>query len=179
MLKKLYRSYRMNFSSGWLTAYCAFCGISFFLRCLYYFVFSNLTELSVWTIISSLILPLMLLFGVIVLFKVIRLDAPGILALIGCGMCLVLILNGFAPSNIGKIIFSLIGYSAGAALLLMTVAGFVPTRQFSVILFVILIGLRILLFRPTGGVVAYILESSDIFVLASLAIMPAAMRVAK
>ena len=176
MAKKRYRGYRMNFSGKWLTAYCAFCGLAIFLRCVYYFMFADLTKCPLGEILFSLALPLVLLCGIIVITKGIRMDAPGTLAILGCVMCLLLIINGFDTKNILRLVFSLLGYSAGGALLLLTVAGMVPMRKFSVMFFVLLLLLRLLLFRP-AGVMAMTLEGSDLCMLASLAVMPASMRI--
>ena len=174
MVNKRYCRYRMNFSSGWLTAYCVLCGLALFSRCIFYFLLADLQECSAGEIIISVIMPL-ILRGVIVILKIIRLDAPGILAILGCVMCLLLIINGFDSNNVLRLLFSLFGYAAGGALLLLTIAGFVPTRQFSVILLALLTVLRLLLFRP-AGLAAMVLECSDLCMLVSLTIMPATMK---
>lgn len=174
MLEKLYRRYRMNFSSPWLTGYCVLCGIAVFLRCVFYFLCTDIASCGAGEIIFSLALPLILLCGIIVLVRIIRLNAPGIMAILGASMCLLLLINGFDTGNFLRLLFSVVGYAAGGALLFLTIAGFVPTRQFSVILFGLLVLLRLLLFRP-AGMVPFILEGSDICMLISLAILPATM----
>ena len=175
MANKLYRRYRMNFSGKWFTAFCALCGLAVFLRFVYYFMFADLAQCGTGEVVFNLVLPVVLLCGIIVIMKLVRLDAPGILAILGCVVCLLLTINGFDTQNILRLVFSLLGYTAGGALLLLTVAGFVPTRQFSVILFAILLILRVLLFRPVI-VTALLTECSDLCMIASLAIMPATMR---
>ena len=168
--------YRMNFTSSWLTAYCTLCGAAVFSRCLYFFMFANLAAIGVGQIIFDIILPLLLLCGLIVIVKVIRMDAPGILAILGCVMCLLLIINGFDTRNVLRLVFSLLGYAGGGALLLLTVAGFLPKRRYNLVLFVVLTGLRFLLLRPAGGVLQMLPEISDLCMLLSLGVLPMGMR---
>ena len=69
------------------------------------------------------------------------------------------------------ILLSIAAVLAAAVLLIGTVGGYVPTRQFVVILFFLIFVLRILFFRPGFSLLGWILELSDLSMLASLIVV--------
>ncbi len=175
MTMKQYRRYRMDFSGQWLNAFCLLCGLSFFLRVGYYFMFVNPTLCSAMEVLFSMILPMLLCVASLVVLKFIRLDAPGVIGIIGAAMCLCLMIGTFFSGNALRIVFAVIFYLAAGGLLVLTVGGFVPTRQFSVIAFGLILLVRILFFRPSLGFLPVFMELSQLTMLISVAILPLTM----
>ena len=171
MEMKQYRRYRIDFSGNWLHFYCILCGFSFFLRIAYYFMLVNPTQCGLTEVLFSMILPLLLCGAAMVVLKYFRLNAPGLMGIIGALMCLCLMIGTFFTGSALRIVLGIVLYGASAALLLATVGGYVPTRQFSVLGFCLIFGLRILLFRPGFTVLGWVLELSDLSMLASLVIL--------
>ena len=172
---KQYRRYRMDFTGQWLNAFCILCGLSFFLRVEYYFMFVNPTLCSGAEVIFSMILPMLLCVAALVVLEFVRLDAAGVVGIIGAAMCLCLMVGTFLSGSVLRIFLAVILYLAAGGLLILTVGGFVPTRQFSVISFgVILLG-RLLFFRPSFGLLPIVLELSELSMLIAVMILPATM----
>lgn len=176
---KRYRGYRMDFNSFWLQTFCILCGLSFFLRTVYYFMFTNPADLSTAAIIFSMILPLLTVGAVLVVLKFLRLNVPNILGILGAVLCLLLMCGNFFTGDVLRIILSILLYGGGGALLFATVYGFVPTRQFVMILFGLIFAVRVLFYAPGMDLLAWILEASELSVLLSLVLLPATMRPVK
>lgn len=165
----------MDFSGQWVNAFSILCGLSFFLRVEYYFMFVNPTLCSTAEVIFSMILPMLLCVAALVVLKFIRLNAPGVIGIIGAAMCLCLMIGTFFSGNVLRIILAVVFYLAAGGLLVLTVGGFVPTRQFSVIAFSLILLVRILFFRPAFGLLPIVLEVSNVSMLVSVLILPATM----
>ena len=176
MTWKRYRSYRMQFDSFWLQAYCILCGLSFFFRTVYYFMFINPADLSLGAILFSMILPLLVTGGILVVLKFFRLDVPNVLGILGAASCLLLMCGNFFTGDVLRIVLSVLVYLGGGALLIGTVFGFVPTRQFVMILFGVVLVLRFLLYAPGFRVVSWFLEISELTMIMSLFLLPATMK---
>ena len=149
MEMKRYRRFRMDFGGFWLNAHCILCGFAFFLRIAYYFMFVNPTLCSSSEVIFSMILPLLLCGASMVVLKYFKLNAPGTEAIIGALMCICLLIG--------------------------TLGGYVPTRQFVLLLLGLIFALRVLFFRPGWSLLGWILELSDLSILASLIALPLSM----
>ena len=175
MTMKQYRRYRMDFSGQWLNAFCLLCGLSFFLRVEYYFMFVNPTLCSTAEVIFSMILPMLLCVASLVVLKFIRLNAPGVIGIIGAAMCLCLMIGTFFSGGVLRIVLAVIFYLAAGGLMVLTVGGFVPTRQFSVIAFSLILLVRLLFFRPSLGFLPIVLELSQLTMLVSVLILPLTM----
>lgn len=171
MEMKRYRRFRMDFGSIWLNTHCILCGFAFFLRIAYYFMFVNPTLCPTSEVIFSMILPLLLCGASMVVLKYFKLNAPGTVAIIDALKCICLLIGTFFGGSVIQIILGVILYLAAAVLLIGTVGGYVPTRQFVVILFFLIFVLRILFFRPGFSLLGWILELSDLSMLASLIVV--------
>lgn len=172
---KQYRRYRMDFSGQWLNAFCILCGLSFFLRVEYYFMFVNPTLCSGAEVVFSMILPMLLCVSALVVLKFARLNAPGVMGMIAAAMCLCLMIGTFFSGSVLRIILAVVFYLTAGGLLIITVGGFVPTRQFSVISFCLILLVRILFFRPVFGLIPIVLELSELTMLISVLILPLTM----
>ena len=179
MAMKQYRRYRMDFSGYLLHIYCILCGLSLFLRVAYYFMLVNPKLCGTTEVLLSMILPLLLCGAAMVVLKYFKFNAPGVMGIIGALMCICLMIGTFFSGNTLRIVLAIVLYVGSAALLIGTVGGYVPTRQFSVILFCIILALRIFVFRPAFSVLGWVLELSDLAMLVSLLILPLTMVIPK
>jgi hypothetical protein len=175
MKLKQYRRYHMDFSGQWLNAFCILCGLSFFLRVEYYFMFINPTLCSTSEVIFSMILPMLLCISALVVLKFFRLNAPGVMGIIGAAMCLCLMIGTFFSGSVLRIVLAILIYLTAGGLLIITIGGFVPTRQFSVISFCLILLVRILFFRPAFVLFPIVLELSELAMLVAVLIMPLTM----
>ena len=173
---KRYRHYRIDFNGFWLQVYCILCGLSFFLRTVYYFMFTNPADVSVGRILFSMILPLLSMGAILVILKFLRLDKPDLLGIMGAVLSLLLLIASFFTGDVLRILLSLVIYGGGGALLLGTVCGYVPTRQFAMILFGVASAARVLFYAPGLDLLAWIIEASELCTVLSLLILPAIMR---
>ena len=144
-------------------------GISFFLRVLYYFGIVNLQDIGGGEIFLSLILPLLLCSAFIVLFRVLRWNAPGIYAIIGSAVCILLLIWNFSTGDFWRILFSIFLYIVAAVLLLATAGGYLPLKEPATIAFVLILLFRVLLYSTgKSGLGEYICEFSSLFLILSL-----------
>lgn len=139
---KQYFQYRIQFDAKWSTAAGIFAGISFFLRAVYYFAIADLSAVSVPGIIFKCIIPLLIACGYLILLKCLRYNAPGLFGILGCLMCMVIIVGNFTSGDILRVLVSIIWYFVVGALFLGTTSGFLPDKVFSVITLLISIIVR-------------------------------------
>ena len=179
MEMKQYKQYRMDFGGKILNFFCILCGLSFFFRVTYYFMLINPVECPVLEVLFSMILPLLLCAAAMVVLKYFKLNAPGTVGIIGAAMCLCLMSGTFFSGSVLRIILAVVFYLAAGSLLLMTVGGYVPTRQFSVIAFCLILLTRVLFFIPGFDIRRWVLEISDLTMLFALVLLPVTMNPAK
>lgn len=175
MKMKQYHRYRMDFGGKWLHAYCLLCGLSFFLRVAYYFMLINPAECPTSEVIFCMILPLLLTAASMVVLKYFKLNAPGIMGIIGTLMCLSLLVGTFFGGSVIRILLAFVLYLGAGALLFLTVLGFVPTHQFAVLAFFLILLIRVLFFRPGFSISGWVLEASELTMLVSLILLPVTM----
>ena len=166
---KQYIRYEMRFEGNW-PGICVGCmGLSFFLRILYYFGLVHLQDIGGGETFFSLILPLLFSCAFIVLFRVVKWNAPGIFAILGSVFCLLLIIWNFSSGDFLRIILSVFMYIIAAAVLLATAGGYLPGNLVSTAAFAIILVFRFLLYSMgQSGLSAYIAEFSSLCLIASL-----------
>lgn len=170
-----YRRYKMNFSGSVCNAFCVICGLSLFLRIAYYFMFTNPADCGMAELIFSMVLPLFFMALILIILKFARLNAPGLLAILGCCVCLLLMTGSFLAGGTLRIVLSVLAYLFGSVLLLGTVLGYVPTRLFSVVWFGLIFLVRLFFFMPSAGVLAWLPAASDLCMIAALTVLPLTM----
>ena len=138
-------------------------------------MFMNPTLCSGAEVIFSMILPMLLCVAALVVLKFVRLNAPGVVGIIGAAMCLCLMIGTFFSGSALRVVLALVLYLAAGGLLIMTVGGLVPTRQFSVLAFGLIRLGRLLFFRPSFGLLPIVLELSELSMLVAVMILPATM----
>ena len=144
-------------------------GLSFFLRVVYYFGLTNILTYNVGAIILNIILPLLLCAGYIVLLRAVKLNAPGIFAILGAAFCLMILIWNFSTGDVLRILLSVVFYLLAGLLLLGTAGGYLPGRLPSSAIFMVLLMSRFLFYGPAGSQIGYmILELSVLCIPASL-----------
>ena len=170
---KQYHQYQMDFE-GKGTGFSALCmGISVFLSALYYLGFSNMADVGVWELIVCLWLPVVLGIGYLVLLRILKWNAPGIYAMIGAGMCLLLILQSFCSGSAGRVVIGIPVYLVCGVVLMIVVGGFFPAKLPASLMFGIAIGVRVVFFDLGGlTVMEWMAEGAALACLASLLFLP-------
>ena len=94
---KQYLRYQIDFNGKWAQPAALLMGLAFFLRLVYYLCLVSLHDCGFGEILFSMLLPLLLTCGYIVLLRVVKLNAPGIYGMIGAALCLLLWLLSLSP----------------------------------------------------------------------------------
>lgn len=169
MQLKQYVRYEMLFSGKRANICMGSIGISFFLRALYYFGIVNLQDIGGGEVFLSLILPLFVFSIFIVLFRVIKWNAPGIYAIVGCVICLLLMIWNFSTGDFLRIFLSVLVYLLASVLLLATAGGYLPIKAPATIVFAAILLFRVLLYsKGQGGISQLVIEFSSVFAILSL-----------
>lgn len=166
---KQYLRYQIDFSGKWVQPSALLMGLAFFLRLVYYLCLVSLHDCGIGEIIFSMLLPLLLTCGFIVLLRVVKLNAPGVYGIIGAGLCLLLLINSFWYDDPLRMALSILVYLAAGLVLLATAGGYLPGKLLSSVLFVLPLACR-LLFYSIGNlaIIQWFLEASTLFIMASL-----------
>ena len=169
MKLKQYTRYQIDFGGKWILPGAIFMGLSFFLRVVYYFGLTNIFSYDAGTIILQIILPLLLCAGYIVLLRAVKLNAPGVFAILGAAFCMMILIWNFSTGDILRILLSVVFYLFSGLVLLATAGGYLPGRLLSSGLFLALLVFRYLLYAPSFRQIGpFILELSVLCILASL-----------
>lgn len=94
-------------------------GASFFMRSVFYFGLSRLEELGAGELLLSMILPMLLELGFLILLRGVRLNVPNVYSSMGAVYCLLLLLQSFGHGSILRTILEIVIYLACAALLVL------------------------------------------------------------
>ena len=145
VLKQVARIY-MKLNGEWAERAGFLAGCAFFLRIVYYFGFMNVTQIGFWEILSGMILPMALWIAFMVLMRGMRLNAPGMYALLLCGFCLLTILESFGSGMVAHIILSILCYPLLGALILATTGGYLDNKNYLAAASMAILVLRFLIF---------------------------------
>lgn len=173
MKLKQFVRYEMNFT-GFAANVCAgSIGLSFFLRILYYFGLVNLKDIGAGETFFFLILPLLVSCVFIILFRVVKWNAPGFYAILGAAICLILLVLNFSSGDVLLIILSLVLYPVAAVALLGTAGGYFPNKLPVVAAFALILTFRLFLntFELTE-ITDYVPELADVAMIISLFALP-------
>ena len=169
MQLKQHVRYDMHFNGTWANICMGSIGISFFLRALYYFGIVNLQDIGGGEVFLCLILPLLVFSVFIALFRIIKWNAPGIYAIVGCVICLLLMMWNFSTGDILRIILSVLVYFLGSVLLLATAGGYLRIKAPATIVFAAILLFRVLLYtKDQNGFSELVIEFSSFFAILSL-----------
>ena len=177
---KQYHIYKMDFGSDWMRRCGMSMGFSVFFLAAYYLGLHRFSDFTFGTLLLHFWLPLLLGVGFIVLTRVVKLNAPGIYAMIGAAFCLVYLLQAVTSGNGFRFILGLPGYFLCGAIYLVVLTGFFPSKMPACLVFLIAIVVRFILFDigrlSIGG---WIREGAVLFALAAFMLLPMGMISAK
>lgn len=125
---KKYTQYHVNFDSKWINTCGALLGLSFFLRIVYYFGLMNLQDVGALELVTTAIIGIILCGGFVVCLICLHLNAPGLFGMIGAVQCLILMLSSLTAGSPVRIVLAILWYALCAAVLLITVGGYLPGR---------------------------------------------------
>ncbi len=169
MLLKQYIRYQIDFKGKWIQPSAMFMGLSFFLRIFYFFGFRFVSDWSFWDILFQIGLPLVASGVYTVVFWTLKRNSPGLYALLGALLCLLLFVWNIYTGNIIYIAMSLVYYLVTALILLLTTGGFLPGKLLASVLLILPVITRLLWLKPFAlGIDGLCLEFSVLFMLASL-----------
>lgn len=177
---KQYTRYQIDFGGKWILPAAICMGLSFFLRVVYYFGLTNIFSYDTGTIILQIILPLLFCAGYIVLLRAVKLNAPGVFAILGTAFCLLLMIWNFSSGDVLRILLSVVFYLFSGLVLLATAGGYLPGRLLSSAVFLVLLIFRFMLYRPSGSQIGQmVLEISVLCIPASLFCLTRCLKEAK
>lgn len=131
MLQLNMKRYKMDLSGKGMQGALVAMGLSFFLRMVYYFACVRIETVGVWELLSWMILPILLEGGFIVMIRILRLNLPGIYALMAAAMGLLMIFQSFGYGSLLRTILSIVAY-LGCSVLIIGVAGGFLSKQIAV-----------------------------------------------
>ena len=177
---KQYTRFQMNFSGQWITACAALMGISFFLRIVYYFGLTNLSDIGIGEIVLEMVMGILICGLFLFLLSAVRLNAPGLYGILGAGYCLVLIVGLFLNGGWVHILLGTVWYLLAAPVLLATVGGYLPGKLLSAAMFAVAWIVRFYCFDLGQlGLFAWVLEMSTLCAIAGLMCLPMSLIPAK
>lgn len=143
---KKYHVYRMNFESDWLRRSAMCMGMSVFLLAAYYLGAHDLSHHTGGMLFLNFWLPLALGLGYIVLVCILRLNAPGVYAIVCGAFCLMYLLQALFSGNGFRVVIALPGYLLCAAVCVVVLGGYFPSLAPAGICFLAVVVLRVILF---------------------------------
>ena len=166
------KRYKMDMDGKNLRGCLACLGLAFFLRVLYYFGCVRIENVGIWQLLSWLILPMLLEGALIVLLRVLRLDAPGIYAILGAVMGLILVFQSFGYGSVLRTILAILAY-IGCSVLLLGVAGGFLSKQIAVAGYLVtalvrFFGFEMVQFVFKLRIIAFVKEVTGLLALAAL-----------
>lgn len=177
---KQYHRYSVHFSGKWAKAALISMGISLFLLTVYYFCFRSIDSIGFAECLFSLILPIVICIGFIALIRIIRLNSPGIFAIMGAALCILLLIGTFSSGSILRILLACIWYPLSALVLIACAGGFLPGKLPASIMFAVMLVARVLLFTlHLRGASAMVYEISELCMIISLFCLPMMFRSGK
>lgn len=173
---KQYQKYRMNFD-GKAVYFSGIClGVSVFLLAVYYLFALDFSMVPLGLKIFDFWLPAIASLGYIVLYRMVRLNAPGVYAIIGALFCLLLIIGLFSTGNVLRIILGVLAYLICGAALILGTGGYLPGRLPVTCCFAVVLIARLLLFDfgCVKGIV-WLPELADLCVIGAMMFLTIAM----
>ncbi len=168
---KRYHRYCIDFDSkaSWFSGICF--GLPIFLLFVYYLFLQGFDRVSVGERILWLWLPVALSLVYLVLQRLVRWNSPGGFAILGAGICLVLMLQLFTSGNVLRILVGIGLYLIGGGLLILCAGGYLPGRMVVSLVFLAVLLLRVLIFSRVSGS-AWLREIADLALIAGLMFLP-------
>ena len=169
MKLKQYCRYLVDFESKWTQACSILMGLGFFSCILYYFAIASLRDVGAIELIFALLMGIAVCGGFVVCVTCLRLNAPGLYALMGAVQCLCILILSFTTGNAVRIVLSVLWYVLAAVILLGTAGGYLPGRLLAGLMFFVSVVVRILFFDlGVLDILSWVRELSILFILAGI-----------
>lgn len=166
-----------DLTGKWGNASLLCMAFSVFLRIVYYFGMTAFADHGFLEIVFSMLLPLALCIGYVVLLHIRKWNAPGTYGLIGAALCVLLILWSFSSGNFFRIVLSAAWYAIAAGVLLFVAGGSYHAKGLCIMMLGAPIVVRFVVFDIGRlSLFGWVLEASVLFMLASLMFLPMAMK---
>ncbi len=175
---KIYDRYQMDFEGKWMSASLIGVGAAIFFLAVYYLGWPGPAGVGAGTIIFSLVLPLLAGIVFIVLARFLRLNAPGIFAILGAVFGLVLFAGSF-DYGVLRMIFAILLYLIGITALLACAGGFLPGRLPVSLFFGCAFCIRVLIALLNLSSTVWLREVAALFMLLTLTCLPMAFKSTK
>lgn len=169
---KQYHRYRMDFGSKAARLSTLFIGGSLFLLAVHYFLLRELSSVKAAEAIFKLTLPILLSVAFIVLGRILKLNAPGLFAIVGAAFCLVLMISAFSSGSLLRGVLGGIWYILCAVVLLGTAGGFLPGTQPATVMFAVALIIRLVFDLRLRGISNWVYELSGLLLIAALMCLP-------
>ena len=170
---KQYHRCRMDFTVKAAGFAGLFMGAYLFLLCVYFFFLRDLASVTAGETVFGLILPMLLCIVYIVLLRFVKLNAPGLFAIIGAAFCLVLMIHAFSSGNLLRGVLGGIWYILCGLVLILSAGGYLPGTLPASTMLGIGFLLRVVLFDlRLRGITAWIYELAFLMLIAALTCLP-------
>ena len=131
MAQRKMKRYMLDMTGKSMSGALIMCGLAFFLRAVYYFGCVQIESVSFWELLTWMFLPMLLEAAFIVMLRVLRLNLPGIYAIMAAAVGLLMVFQSFGYGSILRTILSIIAY-LGCSVLIIGVAGGYLSKQIAV-----------------------------------------------
>ncbi len=131
MAQRKMKRYTLDMTGKSMGGALIMCGLSFFLRAVYYFGCVQIETIHFWELLTWMILPMLVEAAFIVMLRILRLNLPGVYAMMAAGVGLLMILQSFGYGLWLRTILAIIAY-AGCGVLIIGVAGGYLSKQIAV-----------------------------------------------
>ena len=175
---------RLDTKGRWISRAAAWMGLSFFLRMVYYFGLKNLNDVPGWEIVFSVVLPLIVSSGFILVLKLPMLQIPIVAASLSAAFGL----NYFLMEQMtfGGVFSGLLLLCVAGGIL-AAVLGYLPQRKWLLWVCMAALGFRALFVDLFGYIlplteldlIAYIPTASNLFGAAAICSLGAALKLKK
>lgn len=127
----------IDFKSKRLSSATLFCGVGFFLLCVYYFGFTNLMDCNIGQIIFHMLLPMATLAAVVILLHVMHYDSAQLVIALAGVYSLLMLIRSFSYNGTIAIIVGALWYTLCACICLIMLTGFLTDKGYLVVAFLI------------------------------------------
>lgn len=177
MRLKRYGRYQMALEGNWMKASMACIGLSVVMLGVYYLMWLSPSAWKPVNLIFGLLLPVAASLTYVILGRIVRLNAPGVYAILGAVFCILLIVGSFFSGSILRIILAVIWYLLTAVVLLASAGGYLPGKLPASLMFGAALLVRLLAFDlPRLRRTNWIEEGAMLLILVGLACLPKAFK---
>ena len=173
----------MDFEGPWLNAAAALMGGAFFLRAVYYFGVQGLSD-SLGTLLLMMAFPMILEAAFVIVFRGVRLNAPGLCGILAALYCVLLLIQSFFYGDFLRTMLGIVAYPVCGIALLALIFGLLRSRGLVVTVFAVVVAVRLLMFDLGAYILKlrlaeFLPEAAALCGLLSLTLLPLGMKIVK